>query len=95
MLSGTGLEFSSPPAVVKAAIASLKQRQPATRVLLAVGGATYYNFADLNVQCIKDLVDDFGERMAACPFGCLLLPFGIAGCFAVLALLACSYHPYC
>jgi len=29
-------------------------------VLLAVGGATYTNFAALNTQCIKDIVADFG-----------------------------------
>lgn len=59
-LSGTGLQFSSDGAVVRAGIAALKAAQPNTRVLLAVGGATYTNFAALNTQCIKNLVDDFG-----------------------------------
>jgi len=45
---------------VKAAIAALKAAQPNTRVMLAVGGATYTNFAAMNTQCIEDLVDDFG-----------------------------------
>jgi chitinase len=59
-LANTGLQFSFDAATVKDAIASLKARQPNTRVLLAVGGATYTNFAGMNTQCIKDLVDDFG-----------------------------------
>jgi len=59
-LAGTGLQFSSDGSVVKAAIASLKAKQPNTRVLLAVGGATYTNFAATNTGCLKDIVDDFG-----------------------------------
>ncbi|KAI8475983.1 MAG: glycoside hydrolase superfamily [Monoraphidium minutum] len=60
VLSGTGLSFSSDALVVRDAISALKARQPNTRVLLAVGGATYTNFAALNAQCVKDLVTDFG-----------------------------------
>jgi chitinase len=45
---------------VKAGIAALKAAQPNTRILLAVGGATYTNFAATSPQCIKDIVDDFG-----------------------------------
>jgi len=71
---GTGLSFSSEGAVVRDAIATLKQNKPGTRVMLAVGGATYTNFKGMNVQCIKDLVTDFGfdgvdldyEPAAAC-----------------------------
>jgi chitinase len=59
-LAGTGLDFSSDGPVVKNAIAILKSAHPNTRVLLAVGGATYTNFAGMNTQCIKDMVDDFG-----------------------------------
>ena len=59
-LQGTGLSFSSDGPTVKAAIAALKAAQPNTRVMLAVGGATYTNFAGMNVQCIKNIVDDFG-----------------------------------
>lgn len=58
--TGTGLSFSSDGAVVRDAIKALKAARPNTRVLLAVGGATYTNFAGLNTQCIKDLVTDFG-----------------------------------
>jgi chitinase len=59
-LTGTGLDFSSDAIVVKDAIAALKAANPNTRVLLAVGGATYYNFAGTKPQCIKDIIDDFG-----------------------------------
>ncbi|GBF95961.1 chitinase [Raphidocelis subcapitata] len=59
-LSGTGLDFSSDGAVVRDAVAALKAKRPNTRVLLAVGGATYTNFAGINTQCIKDIVTDFG-----------------------------------
>jgi chitinase len=59
--AGTGLDFSSSGPVVKAAIAALKAAtNNNTKVLLAVGGATYTNFAQMNTQCIADLVDDFG-----------------------------------
>jgi hypothetical protein len=69
-LAGTGMDFSSSGPVVKDAIVSLKQRQPNTRVLLAVGGATYTAFDKMNTQCIKDLVDDFGERLRQGAGGC-------------------------
>lgn len=60
-LSGTGLDFSSPGSVVKAGISALKAATGGnTKVLLAVGGATYYNWGAMNVQCVKDLVDDLG-----------------------------------
>jgi chitinase len=59
-LTGTGLDFSSDGTVVQDAIAALKAANPNTRVLLAVGGATYYNFAGTKLQCIKDIIDDFG-----------------------------------
>jgi chitinase len=44
---GTGIQFSSDPSVVKGAIALLKQRNPATKVLIAVGGATYSNWGQV------------------------------------------------
>jgi chitinase len=59
-LTSTGLDFSSDGTVVKDAIAALKSANPNSRVLLAVGGATYYNFAATKPQCIKDIIDDFG-----------------------------------
>ena len=74
-LQGTGLSFSSDGPTVKAAIAALKATQPNTRVMLAVGGATYTNFAALNTACIKNIVDDFGfdgecTRQTRCAAGC-------------------------
>lgn len=59
-LAGTGLDFSADGAVVKDAIAYLKSKNPGTKVLVAVGGATYQNFAALNTKAIADVVKDFG-----------------------------------
>lgn len=59
-LTGTGLEFSSSPDVVKSAIALLKERNPGTKVLVAVGGATYTNFKEMNTAAIAAFVKDFG-----------------------------------
>lgn len=70
---GTGLDFSSDGAVVRDAISSLKARQPNTRVLLAVGGATYTNFAGEPGACYR--VHDHSLRewcraAAGCPRCC-------------------------
>lgn len=59
-LAGTGLDFSADGVVVKDAIAYLKSKNPDTKVLVAVGGATYQNFTALNTQAIADVVRDFG-----------------------------------
>ena len=59
-LGGTGLDFSSDGSVVKASIAALKFRNPNTKVLVAVGGATYTNFDGLNENAIAQVVNDFG-----------------------------------
>lgn len=59
-LAGTGLDFSADGLVVKDAIAHLKSKHPDTKVLVAVGGATYQNFAALNTKAIADVVKDFG-----------------------------------
>ena len=58
--ANTGLQFSSDASTVRDAIRALKAAQPNTRVLIAVGGATYTNFAGMNTQCIKDVIADFG-----------------------------------
>ncbi|PSC67018.1 chitinase [Micractinium conductrix] len=58
--AGTGIQFSSDPAVVKGAVALLKQRNPRTKVLVAVGGATYTAWDKLNAASIKRFVDEFG-----------------------------------
>lgn len=58
--TGTGLDFSSDPIAVRDAIKLLKQRNPGTKVLVAVGGATYTNFASLNATAIANFVNAFG-----------------------------------
>ena len=57
--TGTGIEFSSTPQVVKSAIALLKQRNPGTKVLVAVGGATYTNWNAMNTNAIVSFIKDF------------------------------------
>lgn len=72
--AGTGLEFSAPGSTVKAAVAALKAANSNTRVLLAVGGGAYRNWAALNGRCLQDLASDFAldgvdmdwEPAAAC-----------------------------
>jgi chitinase len=46
--------------VIKAAIARLKTRNPNTKVLVSVGGATYSNWKRLNVKAIRKFVKTFG-----------------------------------
>ncbi|KAL4447578.1 hypothetical protein ABPG75_004797 [Micractinium tetrahymenae] len=58
--SGTGIQFSSDASVVKGAIALLKQKNPRTKVLVAVGGATYTNWAGMNTASIAKFVQEFG-----------------------------------
>jgi hypothetical protein len=49
-LANTGLSFSSDGPTVRDAVAALKRAQPNTRVMLAVGGATYTNFAGAHAE---------------------------------------------
>jgi chitinase len=58
--TGTGLQFAADGKVVKDAIALLKQHNPKTQVLVAVGGQTYTNFASTNPEAIANIVKDFG-----------------------------------
>lgn len=58
--AGTGLDFSSDPSVIQGAIALLKKQNPGTKVLVAVGGATYTNFGALNAAGVAAFVQDFG-----------------------------------
>ena len=59
-LANTGIQFSSDAQVIKDAIKLLKQRNPNTKVLVAVGGATYTNFGSLNMNAIVKFVNEFG-----------------------------------
>ena len=58
--AGTGIQFSSDPSVVQGAIALLKKRNPATKVLVAVGGATYTAWDNLNANAVAAFVKAFG-----------------------------------
>ncbi|KDD71361.1 hypothetical protein H632_c5208p0, partial [Helicosporidium sp. ATCC 50920] len=57
---GTGIQFSYDGTVVRDAIRLLKQKNPHTKVLIAVGGATYHNWAGLNTKAVADFIKDFG-----------------------------------
>lgn len=57
---GTGLLFRASPEVIKQAIALLKGRNPNTKVLLSVGGATYFNWNQLNANSAALFVNEFG-----------------------------------
>lgn len=59
-LEGTGLQYPYGGAVLKEAIALLKQRQPEMRVLLSVGGATYHGWDRLDEAALARLVRDLG-----------------------------------
>lgn len=55
---GTGLQFCSDPPVIKESIAALRAK--GVKVLLAVGGASYTNWAGLNVAGVTAFVNEFG-----------------------------------
>ncbi|MFE6977079.1 glycosyl hydrolase family 18 protein [Streptomyces sp. NPDC057682] len=57
---GTGVQFSFDGTVVRDAVSLLRERNPGVEVLVSVGGATYHNWAGLNVRAIADFVRDFG-----------------------------------
>lgn len=57
--SGTGLEFNYTGAVLKQAIAKLHEKNPATKVLVSVGGGSN-TWESLNTKAIADFVADFG-----------------------------------
>ncbi|WP_337997619.1 glycosyl hydrolase family 18 protein [Oleispirillum naphthae] len=59
-LSSTGFSFPYPRALLAQAIAERKARLPGTRVLIAVGGATYGAWRALDHQAIARLVADLG-----------------------------------
>ena len=57
-ISQTGLEYRCTGQVLHDAIALLKSRHPATRVLLSVGGATYRNWSALETDALARLTHD-------------------------------------
>ncbi|MBA3660627.1 MAG: hypothetical protein H0W64_02770 [Gammaproteobacteria bacterium] len=59
-LANTGLQFNYSGTVLKQAITSLHQRHPATKILVAIGGASYLKWDSLNAKAIADFVGDFG-----------------------------------
>ena len=59
-LSGTGIGLPYDGPTLKAAVAALHQKNPGTRVMLSVGGATFPNFASFNTGAIAAFVKDFG-----------------------------------
>ncbi|BBK43873.1 hypothetical protein STVA_38930 [Allostella vacuolata] len=59
-LAGTGLHANVPGPVLRDAIALLRQRRPAVKVLLAVGGWGHFGWHRLNQGAIAQLVRDLG-----------------------------------
>ena len=59
-ITGTGFQFTSKGSVLKASVIALKQKHPKTKVLVAIGGASYSNWAGLNETAIAQLIADFG-----------------------------------
>ncbi len=59
-LTGTGLEYRIDGAMLRDAIALLRQRKPEIRVLLSVGGAVYRSWGRLNIDGLVTLVRDLG-----------------------------------
>ena len=85
--AGTGIQFSSDPATVKSEIALLKQKNPNTKVMVAVGGATYTNFAALNATSIANFVKTFGLDGVDIDYepvnaGCTVKTGGLVSCLS-------------
>ncbi len=59
-LGGTGLHGNIPGPVLRDAIGLLRQRNPRTKVLLAVGGWGYFGWHRLDEAAIARLVQDLG-----------------------------------
>lgn len=60
LVAASGVEFWMEGTTIRRAIALLKQRNPYTKVLVAVGGATYNGWAALNATGVRKFVDTFG-----------------------------------
>ena len=59
-LGGTGIGVPYDGPTLKAAVTALHQKNPGTRVMLSVGGATFPNFSSFNTGAIAAFVKDFG-----------------------------------
>ena len=59
-LGGTGIGVPYDGPTLKAAVAALHQKNPGTRVMLSVGGATFPNFGGFNPAKVAAFVKDFG-----------------------------------
>jgi chitinase len=59
-LAGTGIGVPYDGPTLKAAVTALHQKNPGTRVMLSVGGATFPNFGSFNPPAIAAFVKDFG-----------------------------------
>jgi chitinase len=59
-LGGTGIGLPYDGPTFKAAVAALHQKNPGTRVMLSVGGATFPNFGGFNPTTVAAFVKDFG-----------------------------------
>jgi len=60
-LRGTGLEYRAPGAAVRDAVVLLRQRNPAVRVLLSVGGAAYTGWDRLDETAVGRLARDLAS----------------------------------
>lgn len=58
-LAGTGLEFDYSGSVLRASILQLRQRNPAVKLFVSVGGEHYTNWSRFNAQEIARFVQDF------------------------------------
>lgn len=59
-LEGTGLNFSYSGKVLKEAINAIHRKNANTKVILAIGGATYHDWNNMSVQAITQFVKDYG-----------------------------------
>ena len=59
-LDRTGLQYPFDGVMLREAAVLLRQRNPETRIVLSVGGATYEGWTDLNEDAIARLVSDLG-----------------------------------
>ncbi|NMN59820.1 hypothetical protein FHT36_003735 [Xanthobacter sp. SG618] len=84
-LSGTGFAFPYPGPVLKAAVAELKRRQPAMKVLVAVGGWGYFGWHARDFAALARLVADLGADGVDLDYetsngGCIRTPEGRIAC---------------